>query len=207
MTTPAAKKTVARKPPAEKAETPVISTKFASVEDIRLGMTLKDPTTSLVGIAIYKAELISGTVQFAIQPQGDGKSLPDGRFIDDFLLEFVDDGVSKSAPAIDTDVKIGLGWEIQDTITGFRGIAVEKTTYLNGCVHFTIQPEAKGGFLGMPKTRPDVEHFDHKRLKKVGDGVAPPPPRQLKKAEEPKPPEFKRSRTGGPTRSLPSRAV
>jgi hypothetical protein len=182
------------------------SVRFASIDDIRLGMTVKDPASGLIGIANMKAELISGSVQYAIQPVGDGKSMPEGFFVDDFMLEFVDDGVSKRAPAPDAAARFVLGEDLQDTISGFRGIAVQRTTYLNGCVHYTLQPEERrkslvAKLVGEPSRS---QHFDHKALKKLGAGAAPAPKKiAAPKIEKPaETPVFKRSPTGGPTRSV-----
>lgn len=35
---------------------------------------------------------------------------------------------------------INLGDEVQDTVTGFQGIAVSRHVYLQGCDRITIQP-------------------------------------------------------------------
>lgn len=194
---PAAPKKAAAKPkPAAKP----LSTPFSDLEDIRLGMKVRDPATGLVGIAIYKTLLISGTVQYAIQPQGSGDDIPKAHFVDDFMLEFVDDGVSAQAPEEDPNANFDLGEELQDTISGFKGIAVERTTYLNGCVHYTLQPKAKNksliGALFGESAR--AEHYDYKRLK----SLAPAPGAlKVKKGETKKKAEFKRSSTGGPTRA------
>jgi len=200
--TAAAKPAAAKKPPAVKAAKP-----FASVNDIKMGMTVRDPASGLTGIATMKTEMISGTVQYAIQPVGDGKSIPEGHFVDDFMLEFVDDGVSKKAPTPDSDAKFRIGQELRDTLTGFKGIAVERTTYLNGCVHYSLQPSVKkqtflGGLLG---EAPRASHFDFKRLTLVGDGVADKLKKPTKVDPKPaEPPVHKRSATGGPTRSIRS---
>jgi len=36
--------------------------------------------------------------------------------------------------------KIKLGDEVKDTVTGFQGIAMARTTWLHGCDRITIQP-------------------------------------------------------------------
>ncbi len=196
---PAAKKpAVAAKPK---------STPFKSLDDIKLGMKVRDPVSGLIGIATFKSEQISGTVQYAVTPQGDGDKVHDGNFIDDFMLEHVDDGVSARTPAADPNAKFVLGAELEDTITGFKGIATDRTTYINGCVHYTLTPQArKNSLLGKMLGEPGRStHFDYKRLIKIGEGIAGPPPRPTK--EEPKPaeqPVFKRSSTGGPMRAAPS---
>lgn len=36
---------------------------------------------------------------------------------------------------------ITLGSEVQDRLTGIKGTAIARTTWLNGCVRITIQPK------------------------------------------------------------------
>ena len=36
-----------------------------------------------------------------------------------------------------------LGDEVKDTITGFKGIVVARTEWLNGCARVTVQPQSK----------------------------------------------------------------
>lgn len=38
--------------------------------------------------------------------------------------------------------EISLGSKVRDTISGFKGIVVAKTEWLNGCVRITIAPQA-----------------------------------------------------------------
>lgn len=45
-----------------------------------------------------------------------------------------------------TRKKVKLGDRIRDRITGFEGVAVSRTEWMNGCVRFAIQPtELKDG--------------------------------------------------------------
>ncbi len=37
--------------------------------------------------------------------------------------------------------KINLGDKVKDTVTGFTGIAIGETLWLNGCTRFVVQPE------------------------------------------------------------------
>jgi hypothetical protein len=63
--------------------------------------------------------------------------------------------------------KIELGKLCQDIITGFKGIAICKNEWLNGCVRWTLQP------VGLNKDgsyRP-TETIDVEQLKVIGDGV------------------------------------
>jgi hypothetical protein len=148
---------------------------------IKLGMIVRDPGTGLTGIASLKAELLSGSIQYAIQPEGDGKTMPEAMFCDDFLLEYVGEGVSKKTPTPDEAATFRLGEELEDTVTGFKGYAIDRTTYLNGCVHYTLQPHKQklGFFAKLLGEAPRGTHFDFKRLRKISDGVAKPKPKPV----------------------------
>lgn len=39
--------------------------------------------------------------------------------------------------------KIQLGDEVKDSVTGFRGIAVARTTWMTGCARITVQPKGQ----------------------------------------------------------------
>ena len=41
--------------------------------------------------------------------------------------------------------EIQLGDRVKDKITGFTGIAVSRTEYINGCVQYTVAPKVKKG--------------------------------------------------------------
>lgn len=72
--------------------------------------------------------------------------------------------------------KIGLDMVVRDRVTGFQGLTIAKTEWLNGCVRFLVQPqELKDG-------RPiEADWIDEQQIEIIED----------KKKEEPKP-------TGGP---------
>ena len=68
-----------------------------------------------------------------------------------------------------TDHGFNLGDEAKDTITGFGGVIVAITTWLNGCVRMTLQPrEMKDG-------KPiDAITFDVEQLARINAAVAVP---------------------------------
>ena len=71
--------------------------------------------------------------------------------------------------------KIKLGQEVKDRITGFKGIAVGRTTYLQGCDRIQVAPKVdKDGDIK------DTQHFDEPDLIIIGVGVAPPKPKEPK---------------------------
>ena len=74
-------------------------------------------------------------------------------------------------------IKINLGDEVQDTITGIKGIAVGISKWIAGCNRITVQPKAKQGSSECP----DSLSFDEPLLKII------------KKAKP-----IKKTNTGGP---------
>lgn len=77
---------------------------------------------------------------------------------------------------------IDLGDKVKDTVTGFTGIAIARTTWLHGCDRVTVQPP-----LGKDGKHPDNVTFDEKQLVLVKAAVV--------KTESKKP---SGARTGGP---------
>ena len=67
--------------------------------------------------------------------------------------------------------QINLGDKVRDSVTGFKGIAVARTTWLHGCDRITIQPE---GVDKSGKTY-ETQSFDEPQLilmtaKKISEG-------------------------------------
>lgn len=62
--------------------------------------------------------------------------------------------------------KIKLGDKVEDTVSGFTGIAFGTTLFLHGCTRVGVQPPVdKDGKL------PDEKWFDEPQLKKVKAAV------------------------------------
>jgi hypothetical protein len=83
---------------------------------------------------------------------------------------------------MERQMAINLGDKVKDTVTGFTGIAIARTTWLHGCDRITVQPP-----LGKDGKHPDNFTFDEKQLVLVKSGVV--------KTESNKP---STARTGGP---------
>ena len=64
-------------------------------------------------------------------------------------------------------MSIMLGDEVKDIVTGFKGIAVCRHSYLNGCDRITVQPKAIKGDL------PDEKSFDEPQLVTTRPKVIP----------------------------------
>lgn len=67
---------------------------------------------------------------------------------------------------------IKLGAKVKDTITGFTGIAVARTEWLNGCIRLGIQGQALKD--GLPQ---DVQTFDAAQVQLVEPTSVPVQPR------------------------------
>lgn len=73
--------------------------------------------------------------------------------------------------------KIKLGDKVRDKITGFVGIAVAKTEFMNGCIQYLVQPKiAKGNFIpedkGIDEQSLEVIKSKIKKKKKKENGGA-----------------------------------
>ena len=80
------------------------------------------------------------------------------------------------------DQEVVLGQEVKDRVTGYRGIVVSRTKYLQGCDRLCVQPKWKKG-----EEMPKPQDFDELDLIIVGHGILPKPE-----------PEPAKSTTGGP---------
>lgn len=61
-----------------------------------------------------------------------------------------------------------LGEELKDVVSGYKGIAVARVEYINGCVQYALQSTVKDG-----EVKP-AEYFDFQRLEKTGLSVVMP---------------------------------
>lgn len=106
---------------------------------ITIGCVATDITSGFEGTVTARNELFNGNVQYSVQPKAikGAEKLPEAYSIDEVSLKFKNKGVSENAVAPQhTDIK--LGDEVEDIISGHKGIATTKTTFLNGCVYFDV---------------------------------------------------------------------
>lgn len=66
--------------------------------------------------------------------------------------------------------QVRLGEQVQDRVSGFKGIAVATTTYLQGCNRILVQPR-----IGKDGELPEPCAFDESDLKVIGNGILPKP--------------------------------
>jgi len=69
-------------------------------------------------------------------------------------------------------MEIKLGSECIDLVTGFKGIAVARTVWLNGCARVTLQPK-----MGKDNKVPETVTFDEPQLKLLKAAAVPQGPR------------------------------
>lgn len=81
---------------------------------------------------------------------------------------------------------IALGSKVKDKVTGFEGIAIGRSTFLNGCARVGVQPK-----IGADGKIIDASWFDEPQLETVEANVVP------QGAQD----------TGGPIPSVPTRNV
>jgi hypothetical protein len=64
---------------------------------------------------------------------------------------------------------IVLGSEVKDKVTGFKGVAVARVEYLNGCAQYCVKPKmAKDGKM------PEGQYIDDDQLEVIGKGIVIP---------------------------------
>lgn len=55
---------------------------------------------------------------------------------------------------------VQLGDEVRDAVSGFLGVAISRTEYLNGCARISVQPP-----VGRDGKLPEYQTFDEPQLK------------------------------------------
>jgi len=131
-----------------------------------LGKTVRDRISGVTGIADQYIEKLSCASQYAIQPLGDGKTLPDSWAFDVINLEVVDGPTIDVVPA-DASVVVKLGDKVRDVIVGTEGVAVKRATYINGCVFFTVSGHVDKPML---KDDPGTAVVVHSQLEVIDAG-------------------------------------
>ena len=109
------------------------------MSEIKIGCLVVDLASGLEGTVTSRVEMFNGNVQYGVQPKAfkGADKMPDPYSIDGAQLKYKGKGISdKASPAQATDIQ--LGDEVEDIISGHKGIASSKTTFLNGCVYFDV---------------------------------------------------------------------
>lgn len=149
---------------------------------IKLGCKAKDATTGFVGTVIQRLDQLNGNTQYALQPAAvvtePGATYPEAMFIDQHLVDMVDSHLSDRVTEVTHKVDFVLGNEVVDKITGFKGIATERATYMNGCESYFVIPKYDASKMFQDR-QPEGSWTSAIRLEYKGVGIAqtitPPP--------------------------------
>ena len=109
-----------------------------------IGYEATDTITGLKGVITAKGEYMYSPHRWALTPTKliEGK-VAEGVWVDGPRLI-----IGKvHTPAVVRAPLIELGTKVTDTVSGFKGVATARYTYLNGCVRYEVTPPAKGGKL------------------------------------------------------------
>lgn len=125
-----------------------------------LGNKVKDTISGFTGHVVAISHRPSSTTMYGVQPlaKKGAAEFPKATYIDEITLEVIGKGVPVSKA--DPNVLIGLGDQVEDTVTGLVGITTERVTFVNGCVHFMVM-----GRLPADKKEPPSLFLQHTRLK------------------------------------------
>lgn len=102
-----------------------------------LGYICTDDISGLTGLCDAYVEYHTGSVQVCLQPRGDGRTMPEAYFID--VYNVIKEGDTPKRPVKEVPEPTNfLGKKIVDSITGIKGTATKKITYINGCERYTV---------------------------------------------------------------------
>lgn len=134
-----------------------------------MGCIARDRITGLKGIITARAEFLYAPNRYEISPE----KLKDGAPVKGVWLDRRRLSVGRckiKAPKFEST--IALGTEVADTLTQFKGVAVGKFIFLNGCIR--IEVASKTMKDGSP-IEPEV--FDEQRLTGITATSKPGGPR------------------------------
>lgn len=145
---------------------------------IKLGSNVTDIATGMEGMATHLQIDMNMSEFYQFQPRGlNPKS---GQPVDRMWL--VEDRLEGGEIVDDLELPTHvLGTIVEDTASGFKGMAISLVLHINGCVHFNVQPK------GLQDTGAPIEtcNFDIRRL--TGEAIAPMTVEEQKKDEKEKP--------------------
>jgi hypothetical protein len=129
------------------------------------GTRVRELSSGFEGVVTGYALTENGSFQIGIQPPAKDGELPKTIYFDEFTLETItgDNALNLSVPNADLPCAVNIGDEVEDPITGNKGIVDEIAIFLNGCISAHVQPKDKGGLLKTPKDF----WKDHRLLKMI----------------------------------------
>jgi len=129
------------------------------MEKINLGDQVKDNITGLKGIAVGKLDWIWNETSIGVQTKVNEKGeISDIEWIDETRLTVMKKNVVVGQDPIPSIVE--LGDEVQDRVTGYKGIATGRTLWLYGCNRVAVQQKVKKGETKIEK----AQLFDEEAL-------------------------------------------
>ena len=169
-----------------------------SEQIVELGDHVKDMVTGFEGIVVVRTILGGSEDRFEVKPPAKDGEMKDGKGFDRSQLEVIEKQKIKFDETKIKDFGVKIGDEVEDTPSGFKGIAVAQHIFLNGCMHISIQPP----FKKKEQELPDNHSFESYRIKILKEGkVKFPINKEVEEPkEEPKTP-------GGPETYTPSKRI
>lgn len=104
---------------------------------LKLGTSVKDKATGISGSLVHLIQFENGTRFYNFQPRGLQKKSGDPAKKFYVVPDRIIGGVE--VPDVDLHLEV-LGTEVEDSSSGFKGVATSVTLHLNGCLHFEVQP-------------------------------------------------------------------
>ena len=132
---------------------------------IKLGSQVNETATGLPGMVTHLQIEMNQQRYLLFQPRGlnpeTGKPVKSMWVVESRVTggEIVDE------PNLPTQV---LGTEVEDTASGYCGVATAICLHISGCVHVTVQPKGK-----LEKTGAAVEACDFDIRRPKGDAIKP----------------------------------
>ncbi|MFY0656310.1 MAG: hypothetical protein JXR12_06140 [Neptunomonas phycophila] len=113
-----------------------------------LGLQGKDLVQGVRGTITAITETRSGSVQLTIEPKSFMGRLIDAYGYDFQQVEIYKEGsfdarFRKRLPVIKAVPEFKLGERLKDKVSETEGIVIRRTTYMNGCICYTILPEGE----------------------------------------------------------------
>lgn len=142
------------------------ATRPADPLNIPLGTEVYDVITCFQGCLMQRIEASGGNIRYAVQPQGDGTTLPEGISFDYHSLLIVGPGCSAVRTSVANPTSIKVLDRVKDKVSGFEGIVNGKIIFLNGCEYLEVQGKATKEFPTGPIALSQA-HF----WTKVNDGL------------------------------------
>lgn len=136
--------------------------------DLR-GQYVRDKVTGFEGTAIGRILMMSGTVQYSVQPKvkaDDPGKIGEAWCFDRAILEPLHEVV---APSPLDSYSLKLGDKVEHLPSGVKGTVICIVEHLNGCVTLEVQPHLLSG--ATKNEKPGIIASDHKQYRLIPDAA------------------------------------